>query len=507
MKPYTRSQLIAFMRQRRLLPERQIEIECDNVAAIHYCDLLELYLYLSRLSAWQWVDKDGNCVQRQSLFAVVYALLTDGLAWGWLYGKHTKQINDLSSRLKPALLDQQRQSALFLRTDHWFHVQSGGSVGHLRGVIDGLRQVGYHTQVVSTDYLVGVAPHQDFACCAPVYKIGRNLPEMNELRYNEELLSFVRRQWQQWQPAFIYQRYSLGNYTGVHLKDLFGVPYVCEYNGSFAWMTQNWAGKRLFHEGLINKIELLNLHAADLVVVVSKPMFHELIARGIAAEKILVNPNGVDPEQYSPAIDGASIRQRYQFADKIVVGFIGTFGPWHGAEVLADAFGQLLHQFPDLRERLRLLLIGDGVTMSQVKENLKKWQVQDYTVLTGSIPQQQGPVHLAACDILASPHVPNPDGTPFFGSPTKLFEYMAMGKGIVASDLEQIGEILQHDHSAWLVKPGDTVSLALGIKQLVDDTHLRQRLGKVARQEVVEKFTWRAHTEKIIQALHEQSGT
>ena len=51
---------------------------------------------------------------------------------------------------------------------------------------------------------------------------------------------------------------------------------------------------------------------------------------------------------------------------------------------------------------------------------------------------------LAACDVLASPHMGNPDGTRFFGSPTKLFEYMAMGRAIVASDLEQIGEVLEH---------------------------------------------------------------
>ncbi|HSB33189.1 MAG TPA: glycosyltransferase, partial [Nitrospirota bacterium] len=124
-------------------------------------------------------------------------------------------------------------------------------------------------------------------------------------------------------------------------------------------------------------------------------------------------------------------------------------------------------------------------------------------VLTGRIPQEEGPAHLAACDILASPHVPNPDGTPFFGSPTKLFEYMAMGKGIVASDLDQIGEILKHEKTAWMVRPGDPESLMLGMKMLVDHPELRDRLGKAAREEVVAKYTWKEHTRKIIERLQD----
>src|SRR5207237_125725 len=76
------------------------------------------------------------------------------------------------------------------------------------------------------------------------------------------------------------------------------------------------------------------------------------------------------------------------------------------------------------------------------------------------VPQDDGPEHLAAADLLVSPHVTNPDGTPFFGSPTKLFEYMAMGRPIVASDLEQIGQTLEHGRTAWLVPPGDVEALA-----------------------------------------------
>ena len=109
--------------------------------------------------------------------------------------------------------------------------------------------------------------------------------------------------------------------------------------------------------------------------------------------------------------------------------------------------------------------------------------------------------HLAACDILVSPHVPNPDGSEFFGSPTKLFEYLAMGKGIVASNLAQIGEVLEHNKTALLVPPGDVDALALAIARLVEDATLRQCLGSEARRTAVERHTWREHTKRTIERL------
>jgi glycosyltransferase involved in cell wall biosynthesis len=81
---------------------------------------------------------------------------------------------------------------------------------------------------------------------------------------------------------------------------------------------------------------------------------------------------------------------------------------------------------------------------------------------------------------------------------------MAMGKGIVASNLNQIGEVLKHDRTAWLVKPGDVEALIEGMKVLIDDTEKRKRLGRAARNEVVAKYTWKEHTRKIIEKLKEQ---
>lgn len=502
----TREDIVSAMRARRRFRRSGFTIACDSTATVRYRDLLDMYLTLAGARDWRWTDSRGRSSPGHSLLLSLWQVLRDLACWPFIYVyfrllvARLRRAGPAPRRLPP------QPAALFLRTDHWFDVRSGGSVGHLAGVIGGLRALGYRLQVASSDSLVGVPADRDFHLIEPVYGVAANLPELPEILSNRSLVQQLADRWPEWQPAFIYQRYSQGNFTGVALKLRFGVPYVCEYNGSFPWMMRQWERRRLVHERLLDNIELLNVHLADLVVVVSAPMKDELVARSVPAERVLVNPNGVDVDEYSPSVDGSAVRRRLGLDGKLTIGFIGTFGKWHGAEVLADAFGRLLAARPEYQERLRLLMIGDGSTMPKVRQELARHGVEAAAVLTGIIPQEEGPAHLAACDILVAPHVPNTDGTPFFGSPTKLFEYMAMGKGIVASDLDQIGEILAHDRTAWMARPGDAESLVTGLRALVEDEPLRRRLGQAARDEVVAKYTWTEHTRKIIERLKELCG-
>lgn len=393
---------------------------------------------------------------------------------------------------------------LYLRTDLSFGIRAGGSVGHTAGVLNNLAALASAPVFVTTDDVPTIDPGIETHVVSPLEEFWnfRELPAflLSDRFASEALATVVGRP-----IGFVYHRYSLGNFSGVAVARSLAVPLVLEFNGSEVWVSDHW-GRRLKHRDLALRIERLNLAAADLIVVVSQPIADQLAAAGIESGRVLVNPNGVDVERYRPDVDGAPVRRALGLERTFVVGFIGTFGAWHGADVLASAFVTLLRQHPDLRDSMRLLMIGDGARMPAVKRILAEGGVIDLARLTGLVPQEEGPVYLAACDLLVSPHVPNVDGSPFFGSPTKLYEYMAMGRPIIASDLDQIGDVLEHDRTAWLVPPADVGALAAAIARLAADDDARRRLGAAARAQAVARHTWREHTRRIVDRLGSMAG-
>jgi glycosyltransferase involved in cell wall biosynthesis len=208
----------------------------------------------------------------------------------------------------------------------------------------------------------------------------------------------------------------------------------------------------------------------------------------------VVNPNGVDPEQFRPDLDGTGVRRRFGLDASIVVGFSGTFGVGHGIPTLAD----VLARVAEARPHARWLLIGDGPLRHLVDDAVARHGLAERVTLPGLIPHAEMPAYLAACDILVSPHGRQADGGEFFGSPTKLFEYMAAGRPIVASAVGQIAEALVDEQSALLVPPEDPDALCAAIVRLVDDACLRRRLAQAARQAAEAQHTWRQNAERVL---------
>jgi glycosyltransferase involved in cell wall biosynthesis len=395
---------------------------------------------------------------------------------------------------------------LYLRTNYWFNLKAGGSVGHTAGVINSLNNV-TNIEVISNDILAEVK--QKIKIIKPVRLFFRD--DINEFLYNFKIIMLLKKEIKKYD--FIYHRYNSMSFSSTYLSKKYNIPLILEYNGSEVWILKKWGttGNPLmqllkkvyyfFKLPIVFFIENYNLKQASLIVVVSKAMKDELIKRGIDKNKILINPNGVDIEKFNPNIKAYDIKKKYGLENKIILGFIGTFGPWHGAENIVKAYGELLKEIPEIKSKTKLLMIGDGVKIPEVKKYIKKYGIEDNVILTGLIPQEKAPKYLSVCDVLINATVPNPDGSEFFGSPTKLFEYMAMGKAIISSNLGQMREILENDKTAILVKGGDMDELKIVMEKLIKDKKLREILSKNAREEVVKNYTWDKHVDRILKRI------
>lgn len=380
----------------------------------------------------------------------------------------------------------------YIRSDFWLkNSNPNGAVAHTEGVVNAMVKMGCDVDLVSTFPLPFLKDYHSFDVCTPDGWV-TGISELEEIEYNRQLYDFLLNHNRK--ADLVYQRYGRNNYAGLTFAHRIGVPFVLEYNGSEIWMSRNW-GHSLRFESLTEEIENCVLTHADLVVGNADAFKEELLGKGVKEERILIIPNGVDLDRFDPALSGEDIRASLGFSEQdIVVTFVGSFGPWHGAEILAQSIRRVVKQC----SFIKFLFIGDGARLVEVKRIVSEDDVSENVIFTGLINREIVPRYLAASDIVVSPQVPNPDGSPFFGSPTKLFEYMSMGKAIIASDLDQIGTILTSYQDSILVPPGNVGRLAEAILLLATDSNLRTSIGMQARKVVEAKYSWDSHVRTIL---------
>lgn len=437
-----------------------------------------------------------------ALFFYIPEILAEISLSPFIFRRHLKNLHksektSVSVKAKNNKNDKRR--ILFLRTDFAFGLIAGGSVAHLNGVVKGFKDNGFEIIFVSNDRIPMIEEKVNQLHLLELPRFFRNVPEVWALEFNNIVISYCRNLIERYKPGILYQRYSLNNYSGLQLARRFNIPFVLEYNGSEVWIGKSW-GRGLKFPEFAEEIEIANLKGADLIVVVSEVMKEELVERGIPERKILVNPNGYDEELFNPELDGSEIRKKFGLEGKIVIGFIGTFGKWHGAEVLAKSAKEVVEKIPNAH----FLFIGDGMTKPEAERIVRESGISASVTFTGLISQKEAPKYLAACDILVAPHVQNPDGTEFFGSPTKLFEYMGTGKAIVASAVGQMGKIIKNEFNGLTVEPGNVASLSSAIIRLATEENFRKKLRENAFSEAREKYTWNAHTKRILNRLSEE---
>ncbi|WP_070968827.1 glycosyltransferase family 4 protein [Vibrio sonorensis] len=273
---------------------------------------------------------------------------------------------------------------------------------------------------------------------------------------------------------FVYERYSLWSHAGMTYAREIGVPGVLEVNAPLIEEQKRYRG--LIDENAAQAITRQCFSAATHILAVSKEVAQYLEQYPQAKGKIHVLPNGVNVDRFIPRAIG--VRN-----ENLTIGFIGSLKPWHGVEGLIESFAQLQAQYANIR----LLILGDGPQRRALEQQVKTLHIEHKVKMTGAISPQLVPEYMATIDIGVAPY---PSGLDFYFSPLKVYEYMAAGLPIVASQTGQIEELIEHGVNGVLYPAGDIHALTKAIEQLILEPVMAQSLGKRARQEAEQYHSW-----------------
>jgi len=381
---------------------------------------------------------------------------------------------------------------------------------HIRGVVKGLRQLNNHVDILS---LPGAEPeaeetnatvekvHQtptkksSFSILSDLTKhVPEFVFELFELAFNLIAVLRLRKTVKEKNINLIYERYSLFMFASVWWARRHNLPIVLEINDS----CQVQRVRLLTFKKLAAKIERwIFKNATGLVFISSR--FKEVAeqAYGEIANSV-VSPNGADLDKF--IIDdnaGLALRSKLGIEDKIVLGYVGAFVHWHGIDWFVDLVCERLKEKPELV----LLLVGDGVAFEGIKNKAIAAGVESQVILPGKVPHQEVASFLSAMDFGILPDSND------YGSPMKLFEFMAMGKGMVAPDFSPIAEVVKDDETSWLFPANNRQACIDKVFEIVNDKQTHKTVGLNARAYIENERQWKHNAEQLLSLVTVTSNT
>ncbi len=387
---------------------------------------------------------------------------------------------------------EKKLNALFWRPEYYGSLTDGGVPTLYRGLTGGLLKLGHNCQFASGGRLD--LDERIKTYYIPYSKFFRNFPEVLCLPYNRKSVKYILNIIEKENIDFLFQHNHDFHYGGSMVKKLTGIPFLLHVDSVEYWVKKNWG--KLYLAKFLKVAEEIQWHNADAIFVISEVVKNQLVELGVDGQKIILNPNGVDPDFFSPDVDGNTIRQTLNLKNKFICGFAGTFGQWHGLEVIAESIKYIVEKIPEVF----FLFVGDGLLRPMIEEIIKKNNVGNYSYITGLVNYNTVPQYLSACDVLLAPSVHSVDGSAFFNSPIKLFEYMAMQKPIIATNIGQQGIVIKDGLNGFFCEEKSPEDLAEKIHYIYQNKDLADQTALNARNTVVEKYDWKVNSTRIVDA-------
>lgn len=362
-----------------------------------------------------------------------------------------------------------------------------GQAVHVDELIAALERQGHETILVGPPSLVATK----FGGSNPlVDRIKKLMPqaayEVLEIVYNLKAFLRLRRAVRLYQPDIIYERFSLFLFAGIWARRLYDLPILLEINSPLYEERAENNELRLHRLGRWAQGLLWN--RVDHVLPVTAVLARTVATYGVASSRIAVIPNGVDLERFSVVPDAGLVRTKLCRSARVVLGFTGFIRSWNAVHRLIDFVAQHHRQID-----LHILVVGDGPARALLEEHAQAQGVYDRLTITGVVERDDIARYIAAFDIAVVPNV-NP-----YASPLKLFEYLQLGRAIVAPDTENIREVLTDGKDALLFDPASDGAMESALLRLCTDPALRTRLGVSGRQTIVERsLTWSHNAQRVL---------
>ena len=293
--------------------------------------------------------------------------------------------------------------------------------------------------------------------------------------------------------------------AGAKAAKELGIPSIYEIRG-FWHLTQST--KRDGYEGsdhyqLSERLEIETAKMSDHVFTITHALKDILVENGVSEKKISILPNAVDSQQFSITKKDKRLEKDLDFQNKIVIGYIGSFVRYEGLDLLLEACAILRNKIGDC---FRLLLVGDGDEMQNLRNLSRFLQLEDVVRFTGRVEHHKVNRYYSLIDIAPIPR--KGFRVCELVSPLKPFEAMATGKVLITSSVKALAEIVEDGETGFVFEKDNAEDLAEKLHLVISDDELRRQIGVNAKKWVTENHSWDVISKRVIdvyQKLREEN--
>ena len=283
-----------------------------------------------------------------------------------------------------------------------------------------------------------------------------------------------------------------------------GIPWVLQVE-ALLYYEAKAERKALVLDGIAKKLEIWSYQQCDVIACVSETLKEILVTEiGIDEKKIVLVPNGVDIQFLNP-----QLHQPKKLFDDFTIGFVGSLYSWAGLNLLLE----IIHELKTENYQISLIVVGDGEMKQAWSKQSQALGIDNQVKFIGRVPWEEVPQYIAGCDIGFSGQIQLQMGKMYL-SPMKLYEYMSMGKPVIASAFEDARRLVIPGETGFLFQPGNKDSLKKAVITALAAQDQFPSMGDKARRQIEVEHSWTnrvqhllEETEKILQEKRKAERT